>query len=86
MLLSRQGSEAAGRRCVEFGPVNLLLQPVISFVPDRSFRAQVLERLPLFLDRDQAEFVMGGRGLGMVGIFRDGAGGGVFLADSGGRI
>jgi hypothetical protein len=43
----RERLEAAGRRGIELGPVDLLLQPMIGLVADRAFDAQALERLPL---------------------------------------
>jgi len=46
----RQRLEAASRRGVELGPVDLFLQSMEGFVSDRSTRAQPIQRLALTLD------------------------------------
>src|SRR5258705_12216362 len=76
----RERLEAAGRRGVELGPVDLLLEAMIGFIADRAFAAQALERLALVLDRAQPQLVVLGRGLWIVRLLRHSAGSSLLLA------
>src|SRR3954451_22443410 len=76
----RERLEAAGRRGIELGPVDLLLETMIGFIADRAFAAQALERLALVLDRAQPQLVVLGRRLRIVRLLRHSAGGSILVA------